>query len=265
MTLEQAGDTTVVRCACGLVFVTPEPSRERLRQAYTEEYYSPWEGQAQARSRIWRGRLDSIAGRVTPPGKLLDVGCGTGDFLDLARQQGWEVTGTEYSEYAAARGQARGLRIAQGEVWEARFGGDTFDLVTCWHVIEHVTDPRQVVREMYRVLRPGGWLFLATPNVNDHIFRSAYMMVKGRRPQLYEPHERELHLFHFSKNTLRSLVQSARFEVRDVGFDRHAASVLGKRLVDRLAYIWFRCTGLHWGMALELSAQKRAARQGVIQ
>ncbi len=88
------------------------------------------------------------------------------------------------------------------------------------------------------------------------IFRAAYVLARGHRPRPYEPDGREVHLFHFSGRTLRTLVASAGFEVVEVGFDRGAAAVWGKGMVNGLAYVWFRLTGLNWGMALELVARK---------
>lgn len=262
-TLEEVEATRVVRCACGLVFVTPQPARALIEQAYDAEYYAPWEGQARCRARIWQRRIERVEALVSPPGRLLDVGCGTGDFLRVARPRGWDVSGTEISPYATKAAGAEELPVIEGEVWEAGFPSEAFDVVTCWHVIEHVASPRRVVEEIHRVLRPGGWLVLATPNLEDHIFRVAYVLARRRRPPLFEPDERELHLFHFTPRTLRTLVASAHFEVAAVGFDRGAAAVWGKRLVNELAHGWFRLTGLNWGMALELIARKRAAPERV--
>ena len=106
------------------------------------------------------------------------------------------------------------------------------------------------------MLRPRGWLMLATPNIQDHIFRAAYVLARGHRPRLFEPDDREIHLFHFSPRTLRRLVAATGLEVVRVGFDRGWAAERGKRLVNALAYVWFRLTGLNWGMALELTALK---------
>lgn len=262
-TLEAVDATRVVRCQCGLVFVTPQPARPSLEQAYDEAYYQPWASQARARARIWRRRIERVERLCPPPARLLDVGCGTGDFFRVARARGFEVSGTELSPYAVKAARADRLPVIGGEVWEADFPPDAFDVVTCWHVIEHASDPRRLVGGIRRVLRPGGWLVLATPNLEDRIFRAAYVLARGRRPPLFEADERELHLFHFSPATLRTLVASAGLDVVEVGFDRGAAAVLGKRLVNGIAYGWFRLTGLNWGMALELVARKPAAPGGM--
>jgi ubiquinone/menaquinone biosynthesis C-methylase UbiE len=254
-TLEEAGGTQVVRCSCGLVFLWPQPPRSSLKQAYGAAYYRPWEDQAHLRQFIWRKRMARVA-TLAPPGKLLDVGCGTGTFLLLAKRHGWEVAGTELSHAGAEAARAEELTVREGEIWEAEFPTASFDVVTCWHVIEHVGDPRRVVQEMHRVLHPGGWLVLATPNLEDRIFRAAYRLARGRRPRLYEPGEREIHLFFFSAATLRQLVTSAGFTDVTIGFDRGAAAQWGKRLVNEVAYCWFRVMGLNWGMALALIARK---------
>lgn len=261
-TLEEAGGMRVVRCACDLVFLTPQPPRPALERAYGEPYYRAWDGQARRRERIWRRRIERVAALAPPPGHLLDVGCGAGEFLRAAQARGWTVTGTELSAYAAEAAAGGGLQVIPGEVWEAGLSADSFEAVTCWHVIEHVRDPRRVINEVRRVLRPGGWLILATPNLEDRIFRAAYLLVRGRRPAVYMPDEREVHLFCFSARTLPRLIESAGLQVTAVGFDRGAAAVWGKHLVNEAAYAWFRCTGTNWGMALELVARKPEGRGG---
>ncbi len=258
-TLEVVEATRVVRCNCGLVFVTPQPPRSTLEQAYDEAYYRPWERQARRRAQIWRQRMDRVQLLAGRPGWLLDVGSGTGAFLHLARERGWDVAGTELSPDGAKAAAASGLRVFTGEVWEASFPPGTFDVITCWHVIEHVGDPRRVVEEFYRILRPGGCVVLATPNLEDRIFRAAYLLGRGRRPRLYEAGEREIHLFVFSPATLERLFTSAGFGNITVGFDRGAAAVWSKHLVNQIAYGWFRLTARNWGMALELIARKPPA------
>jgi SAM-dependent methyltransferase len=258
--VKQAGGTCVVRCACDLVFVTPMPSRDVIAQTYNHAYYSAWEKQASARWKIWDRRMKLVTSLCPVPGRLLDVGCGDGMFLKTAKALGWEVTGTELSPCSADAGS--GLDVLRGEVWEVELPEAFFDVVTGWHVIEHVCDPRRVLAELYRVLRPGGWLVLATPNLHDYLFRAAYLMARLKPPPLYEPDERELHLFHFSSATLAKLVSSAGFRDARVGFDRGAAAERGKRLVNAVAYWWYRLTGLNWGLGIELVARKPAVLSG---
>jgi SAM-dependent methyltransferase len=261
-TLEAVRDTRVVRCRCGLVFVTPAPPRPAIERAYGAGYYAPWEDQGKVRARIWRDRIQRVERLRAPPGRLLDVGCGTGAFLHVARLRGWQVSGTELSPYAVEAAATDGLEVLGGELWEAGLPSEAFDVVTCWHVLEHAGDPRRLVREMCRVLKPGGWLVLATPNLDDRIFRAAYVLARGRRPALFEADERELHLYHFSAETLRGLVASSGLTVVEVGFDRGAAATPGTRFVNGLAYGWYRLTGLNWGMALELVALKPGGGAG---
>lgn len=254
-TLEEVDGIRIVRCRCGLVFLWPQPPASSLKQAYDEAYYRPWEDQSRLRDIIWRKRMDRV-NALAPPGRLLDVGCGTGTFLRQAKLQGWEVAGTELSRAGANAARSQELRVHEGEIWEADFPEASFDLVTCWHVIEHVADPRRVLEEMYRLLHPGGWIVLATPNLEDRIFRAAYLLARGRRPRLYEPGEREVHLYFFSAATLGRLTSSVGFTDISIGLDRGAAAQRGKWLVNKCSDLWFRLTGCNWGMALDLTARK---------
>jgi 2-polyprenyl-3-methyl-5-hydroxy-6-metoxy-1,4-benzoquinol methylase len=259
--LQQVGATQVVECRCGLVYVTPTPPRAVIEQLYQEEYYEAWKGQARARQRIWQRRWDGVKRLTSGPGRLLDVGCGDATFLRLAKAGGWDVVGTEFSARAVAA--AADCDVRQGEVWEARLPADSCDVVTSWHVIEHVSDPRRMVMELFRVLRPGGRLVLATPNLHDYLFRAAYVLGRFRLPAWYEEDERELHLFNFSASTLTRLVQSVGFVDVTVGFDRGAAAVPSKQVVNAVAYGWYRLTGLNWGIGMELAARKPAVVNGL--
>ncbi len=261
--VEDHESVQVVRCTCQLVFVTPAPSRDAIEETYQDDYYDAWKVQDTTRRKIWTRRLQALRRVAGRPGHLLDVGCGEATFLRLAKQAGWQVIGTELSE--AAVKQVPELDLYCGEVWEARLPADTFDVVTSWHVIEHASDPKRMVEELFRLLRPGGWLVLATPNLHDYVFRLGYLAGRGRWPTLYEDDERELHLFHFSAGTLSKLVRSVGFTDVQVGFDRGAAAVSSKQMVNQVAYGWYRLTGLNWGIGLELVARKPVATRYVTQ
>lgn len=98
-------------------------------------------------------------------GRLLDVGCGNGAFLVRMRELGWEVAGVEPDPVAGQHARrALGTSVVVGTVGDAGFADASFDVVTLSHVVEHVADPTETLRSCGRLLRPGGWLVVATPN-----------------------------------------------------------------------------------------------------
>jgi SAM-dependent methyltransferase len=96
------------------------------------------------------------------PGRILDVGCGAGQFLEVARARGWKAEGTEVSPAAAPFLEARGMTVHRGELPELPLEG--FDAVTLFEVLEHVRRPQSHLRAAARLLRPGGAVYLTTPN-----------------------------------------------------------------------------------------------------
>jgi 2-polyprenyl-3-methyl-5-hydroxy-6-metoxy-1,4-benzoquinol methylase len=101
-----------------------------------------------------------------PGMRLLDVGCGNGQFLDFARNCGWGVTGVDLDEKAVATCRARGLDVRTGTI-EAIGADEQFDGITMGHVIEHVYDPHALLRACYQRLKPGGWIWVDTPNIDS--------------------------------------------------------------------------------------------------
>jgi 2-polyprenyl-3-methyl-5-hydroxy-6-metoxy-1,4-benzoquinol methylase len=101
------------------------------------------------------------------PGRLLDVGCGDGQFLATMRQWGWQVTGVEPDPAAAGVAHSRGLDVRIGTVSEAGLEFDSYDVVTLSHVIEHVPDPVSTLRACTKLLKPGGVLHATTPNAGS--------------------------------------------------------------------------------------------------
>lgn len=203
--------------------------------------------------------------------RILDIGSGLGGPARyVANRFRCHVTGLDLTpEFCEVARQLTALLKLEdrtsfevGDALAMPFAAASFDGAYSMNVSMNIEDRTTMYREMDRVLKPGGWLVLATPNLDDRIFRAAYVLARGRRPPLFEPDERELHLFHFSARTLRELVTAAGLEVVEVGFDRGAAATWGKRLVNGIACGWFRLTGLNWGMALELIALKPGRPRG---
>jgi SAM-dependent methyltransferase len=101
-----------------------------------------------------------------PKGRLLDVGCGNGDFLQFAQRAGWEAIGVEPDPKAVEVAHARGLTVHLGGLETLQAVSEAFDGITLNHVIEHVHHPRATLEQCYRLLRLGGWLWLETPNLD---------------------------------------------------------------------------------------------------
>lgn len=167
------GTYSFLRCrGCGLLFLDPLPTQEALAAAYPPDYAcyrqgpgNPW---SELAFRVGLRRLVRAVERVRPaPGKLLDVGCGTGAFLEAMRARGWEVWGVEPHPGAAAQCRARGLEVLQAEFSSGQWPPGTFDVITMWHVLEHVPDPRGFLGAAAQVLREGGWLVVTVPQVES--------------------------------------------------------------------------------------------------
>lgn len=145
-----------------------------------------------------------------PPGesrRLLDVGCGSGDFLLRMRARGWTVLGVEPDPVAAAGARRSGLDVRDGMLTDAAFESDSFDAIVLSHVIEHVHDPIALLRECARVLRPGGTIVVMTPNLSSVGHRRFGEDWRGLEPP------RHLHVF--SVPSLRSCVERVGLSVSD--------------------------------------------------
>lgn len=161
------------RCiACGVVFLSP-----RLDDASLARLYRLWYGYAyrrvvadavhiaERRREFERHHLSRLRSAVPAPGRLLDVGCGTGLFLSLAAHEGWRVTGVELDAATAAVGQAQGLDIRVGTLRECLAGEERFDAITMFDYLEHSITPGEDLDAVAARLAPGGALLVRVPNL----------------------------------------------------------------------------------------------------
>lgn len=209
------------RCAtCGLVCVRHFPDPEELRKVYSEDYFKShdsalmgYDDYARDRYCILKTasrRLDTIE-RYTPArGRLLDVGCALGFFLEEARRRGWEVDGVDISAHAIQYANEQlGIPARCGMLREAGFEQNSFDVLTMWDVIEHVTDPVEELKYCRDLLKPRGLIVLSTPDVASLVAK-----ITGAKWMGFKLAEE--HLYYFSKRTISLALEKAGFEVLEV-------------------------------------------------
>jgi SAM-dependent methyltransferase len=158
---------------CGHLYQHPRPTAALIGRFYPADYLSFPPAITDMPSPLRRLELRAYYARrrriveraVNGPGRLLDLGCATGNFLDTMRRAGWMVQGVEPDPTAAAYARERfGLRVFTGRLEQAELPASSFDAATLWDVLEHVHEPRETLAELARLLRPGGALILGLPN-----------------------------------------------------------------------------------------------------
>lgn len=233
------GYRRVVRCgSCRFTFTDPLPTREHKieleRQAYRGELLPEVadffrnchrDFRDDPVIRGFRDALDWIAANVTggtraKPGKLLDVGPGTGIFLHLSRGKGWEPFGIDVCPESAEKAKTEfDIRVDVGDFERFAYGAESFDAVTMLDVLEHTVDPLGFLRRAYEVLRPGGVLYVAVPNQRclmtvllDRWIRAGLPGREFFMERLYV----EPHVSYFCPQTLRAMLEKVGFEMAGI-------------------------------------------------
>lgn len=200
----------MIRCdSCGLVRVHPLPSDEELAALYFGDYYGRSRDEVGTAGRMYRWFLEGRCRRIhgkRAAGRLLDVGCGSGEFLIGMQRLGWEVSGVE-SSHAARESLPAELRARVFQRIEDVTTGP-FDVITLWHVLEHLRSPDRDLAGCRALLKEGGLLYVAVPNFASWEAR----LGRDRWFHLDVPR----HLYHFGPATLTALLQQAGFRVQRV-------------------------------------------------
>jgi len=228
-------------CNCGLVWLNPMPNQDEIWKAYDCYYtHNSNDGRQSLFIRIINkfamsyidrryGSVEKISiadhflsrviylmpgiraladNRVceltcTPGGKLLEIGCGSGKTLKRLQTLGWEVEGIDFDKKAVEAAVQTGLKVSEGELCTMEYPDNFFDMVISKHLIEHVSDPEQLLRESYRILKPKGKMVIYTPNSDS--FGQRYYKREWRG---FEPPR---HLFVFNLSSLKMLVENIGF------------------------------------------------------
>lgn len=194
---------------CGLLYTMPRPSKEKIGAYYkSDEYYSHQENKKGFVPRLYEAikkinlkHKFRLASRDLPVGKLLDIGCGVGDFLHVAENRGWECTGVEPSEEAReiARQRIKGDLLYSEDL--EQLPDQSFDLISMWHVLEHVDDLKWQVAQLQRLIKPNGRIVIAVPNYRsyDGRFYNAY----------WAAYDVPRHLNHFNRTVLTKIFKTS--------------------------------------------------------
>lgn len=249
------GTWRLVQCQnrrCGLLWLDPMPLAEDLGSAYLDYYthaddesFPPgWPGKPAYKAFLERRfsypyhvrstiqylracllphRTAELAFRVMYlprhcGGRLLEVGCGGGAMLELMSRLGWHAEGVDFDEKAVAVARSRGLEVRIGSLEQQAYRDGSFDAVTASHLIEHVPDPRALLREIHRILKPGGKLVAVTPNGRSWGHSLFHRKWRGLEPP------RHLHIF--NREALGSLARECGFNVDQLRTTIRAADTI---------------------------------------
>ena len=177
-----------------------------FRDSCEADFHRPYPRRRDSKIVTGLVRLNALTKYIeTDHVKMLDIGCSAGATLAAAERLGWQATGVDVSETAVEASRRIGLDCHTITDHRLPFEDDCFDVVTSWHVIEHVTDVRQTLTEWMRVVKPGGILALETPD--SQCWKARW---QGPRYQKFWPKE---HLYTFTRSNMCSLLEQVGFEV----------------------------------------------------
>jgi 2-polyprenyl-3-methyl-5-hydroxy-6-metoxy-1,4-benzoquinol methylase len=188
-----------------------DPLRE-ADEAYDADYYEQGHHLDNPHRRaLFEQRYEEVLSRLEPPGRVLDVGCGTGDFLRVCKEHGWDTVGVDVSPFAAkvCGERTQGPAFA-GRLQEQPLEAASFDVVHMHHVLEHVADPVGLLRYVRSLLRVGGHLVVEVPNERNLINLAMRLLGKPVLPSDRPP----THLLFFAPASLRRTIVDAGFQLR---------------------------------------------------
>lgn len=209
------GKFKAMRCRqCGLIRTNPRPTAETIGAYYPNDY-APYNSESLNQSSAgWKQRLKAVLGlesKLTPPvpvGRLLEIGCANGAYLEQMQQRGWVVEGIEFSELAAERARAKGIRVQTATVDNAQAPDSPVDIVAAWMVLEHLHEPLSALQKMRSWIKPEGYLIASIPDTGSFqlsLFKSSWY-------DLHLPN----HLYHYTPKSLAYLLRLAGWDLKRV-------------------------------------------------
>lgn len=208
----------------------PQPTLDKLGSYYEfEDYISHTDGKRTLFEKMYhfikrkaiRDKVKLINSYQPVKGRILDIGAGTGDFLLECKNQNWDILGIEPND--KAKGIALGKGIKFGNTIE-KLESNSFDVITMWHVLEHVPDVEHQVAELKRLLKPSGTIIIAVPNFKSYD--------ANHYKEFWAAYDVPRHLWHFSKTAIEKLFDKQNMNLEDIKpmwFDSFYVSLLSEK------------------------------------
>jgi 2-polyprenyl-3-methyl-5-hydroxy-6-metoxy-1,4-benzoquinol methylase len=213
-----------------MLMTIPQPSIENLGKYYESvDYISHTDSKRSLFEKIYhfvksialRNKLNLINSLKSNKGRILDIGAGTGDFLLVAKENGWQIVGVEPSQKAKAIAKKKGVSFVEAT---SDLADHSFDVISMWHVLEHVPNLINQIAELKRLLKPNGTLVIAVPN-----FKSFDANYYGK---FWAAYDVPIHFWHFSKTAIKKIFEKEEMKVEKVlpmKFDSFYVSLLSEK------------------------------------
>jgi 2-polyprenyl-3-methyl-5-hydroxy-6-metoxy-1,4-benzoquinol methylase len=224
---------SIVKCRdCGFRFTNPRPKAEDLGKYYeSSEYISHSDSRKGLFASVYQvvrkytlSRKLSLISRYQPKGKILDIGCATGQFLNHMVENGWKATGIEPDEKTRSRAISEyGLEVFPEEQLNI-LDKSSFDVITMWHVLEHVSDLNNRMEQLRTILKPQGTLIIAVPNCDSYDAK--------KYGEFWAGYDLPRHLYHFTKSDVKLLLEKHGFTIVNIlpmKFDAFYVSLLSEK------------------------------------
>jgi 2-polyprenyl-3-methyl-5-hydroxy-6-metoxy-1,4-benzoquinol methylase len=213
-----------------MLITFPQPNLDNLGKYYeSEDYISHTDNKRSLFEKLYhfiknialKNKLNLINTLQPNKGRILDIGAGTGDFLSVAKNDGWMTTGVEPSDRAKAIAINKGVSFVEQT---SELENHSFDVISMWHVLEHVPDLDKQIKELKRLLKPSGTLIIAVPN-----FKSFDAKHYGK---FWAAFDVPIHFWHFSKTAIKILFKKEEMKLEKVlpmKFDSFYVSLLSEK------------------------------------
>lgn len=238
-------DYNIVQCSqCGLLYNDHFPPKESQETTFSDDYYCNVQSRAfqfhgddylkDLSVPVFKKWLSKIG---DPKGSLLDVGCGLGTFLGVARDTGWQVQGIDVSPFAAKTvTEKMGINVFNGSLVDVPWPNGSFDVITFWDSIEHVDNPKQYLEKAYALLKPHGRLLIATDNfdcLGCDLAKLSYAVTGGRLTYAIKRFYIPYNATYFTEKQFRELLMSCGFNV--IAFEKmeYPMEKINANLVER--------------------------------